>query len=272
MKTPKLQKKLGSYRAISNLSVMISDADCAAVVPCLDEAATISDLVASIRRYALTVLVVDDGSTDATAALAKARGAEVIQHSSPQGKAAALISGWRWLHEHGVKWALSLDGDGQHSPEDIPAFLNNMRRGTDLVVGNRMNDAESIPRIRRFVNRWMSKSISNLAGCSLPDSQCGFRLMNLNAWAQLEIAAMHFQIESEVLLAFARAGLGIQFVPIRVLYNNERSKIRPFKDTVRWFDWWLRARRGAKSDRLSPKTAQSHVPDFLASRIVRAPK
>lgn len=251
---------------------MISAVDCAAVIPCLNEAATIPDLMASVLQYVQTVLVVDDGSNDGTAALAKAHGAEVIRHSSPQGKAAALINGWRWLHERDFNWAISLDGDGQHSPEDVPVFLNQVAHGADLVVGNRMDGAEAMPLIRRFVNHWMSRRISKIAGRPLPDSQCGFRLMNLNAWAQLEIAATHFQIESEVLLAFARAGFGIHFVPIQVLYDSERSKIHPFQDSVRWVQWWLRARRGAKSDHLSPKTALNQVPDFLASKMVRAPK
>jgi len=85
-----------------------------------------------------------------------------------------------------------------------------------------------------------------MAGQLLPDSQCGFRLMNLEAWSSLRISASRFEIESEVLLAFVAAGLKVEFVPIRVLYKTEQSKIHPLWDTIRWFRWWKRARRKAK--------------------------
>ena len=78
----------------------------------------------------------------------------------------------------------------------------------------------------------------------MPDSQCGFRLINLEAWSKLRIRANHFEIESETLLAFIRAGYQVEFVPIRVIYKKEQSKIHPVWDTLRWFKWWIRARIG----------------------------
>jgi hypothetical protein len=88
-----------------------------------------------------------------------------------------------------------------------------------------------------MVNRWMSRQLSRIAGLSLPDSQCGFRLVNLEAWAVLPIQTQHFEIESEVLLAFISAGHRVEFVPIRVIYKNEQSKIHPLHDAIRWFRW-----------------------------------
>jgi hypothetical protein len=79
----------------------------------------------------------------------------------------------------------------------------------------------------------------------LPDSQCGFRLMNLQTWASLPVNAAHFEIESDLLLAFARSECPIEFVPIEVIYKSEQSKIHPVRDTVRWFRWWWRARQMA---------------------------
>jgi len=104
-----------------------------------------------------------------------------------------------------------------------------------------------MPWVRRWVNRWMSRRISKAAGQEMPDSQCGFRLMNLEAWSRIPITASRFEVESEMLLKFARAGQVIRFVPIRVIYKNEKSKIHPLQDTVRWFRWWKRA-RGEKRD------------------------
>ncbi len=217
--------------------------ECAAIIPCLNEGATIGLLVPAVRFYLPTVFVVDDGSTDGTATLAQQAGAEVLRHQTTRGKGTALQTGWQRARDRGFRWALTLDGDGQHAPEDIPAFFRCAERGTAaLVVGDRMGAARQMPWLRRLVNRWMSRQLSRAAGQPVPDSQCGFRLMNLEARAALPISSAHFQIESEIVLAFAAAGKTIESVPIRVIYRNERSKIRPLQDTVRWFHWWRQAR------------------------------
>src|ERR1051325_11423405 len=97
---------------------------CAVVIPCLNESATIADVTASVRKHLPTVFVIDDGSRDNKGALAKSAGAVVLRHDAPRGKGAALQTGWRHAREHGFAWALTMDGDGQHSPDDVPAFLN----------------------------------------------------------------------------------------------------------------------------------------------------
>ena len=218
-------------------------AECAGVVPCLDEAAAIGPLIQAIRRHVPTVVVVDDGSSDTTLSVAKTHGAEVLRHETTLGKGAALNTGWRWALEHGFTWALTMDGDGQHSPEDIaPFFQCAERTSAALIVGNRMAEAQAMPWVRRKVNHWMSRRLSAAAGRPLPDSQCGFRLMKLPAWASMEISSAHFEIESEVLMAFVRAGFGVEFVPVRAIYKNEQSKIHPVRDAVRWLRWWRRSR------------------------------
>lgn len=214
---------------------------CAVVIPCFNEQDNIAPLVIAVKKYFQTVIIVDDGSSDSTATKAESAGATIIRHEHSEGKGAALMAGWEMAKERGFEFAMTMDGDGQHSPDDIPWFLKCAEEtGVDLVVGNRMADAKLMPKLRRFVNRWMSRKISRLAGQQFPDSQCGFRLMNLNAWSELPIHASHFEIESEVLLAFARARRRIGFVPIQVIYRNERSKISPLRDTVRWFRWLSR--------------------------------
>ncbi len=219
---------------------------CAAVIPCFNEEVAIGSVVAATRRFLPMVLVVDDGSTDQSASRAEEAGAVTLRHGLNRGKGEALQSGWQWARERGSAWAMTLDGDGQHSPEDIPTFLRCAEQSSAaLVVGNRMNSAAQMPWVRRLVNRWMSRRLSHLAGRLLPDSQCGFRLMNLETWSALPIRASRFEIESEVLLAFVLAGHSVEFIPIRVLYRSERSKIHPLWDTLRWFRWWKRARRRA---------------------------
>src|SRR5213083_2335267 len=143
---------------------------CAAVIPCLNEAAAIETVVRGVRGHVSTVLVVDDGSTDRTALLAARAGAEVLRHDQPQGKGAALQTGLRCAWQRGFPWAMVLDGDGQHSPNDIPLFLQCAERtGAALVVGNRMKDPAQIPWLRWQVNRWMSRRLSHAAGRPLPD-------------------------------------------------------------------------------------------------------
>ena len=216
---------------------------CAAVIPCQNEAATIESLVRQVRGQLPGVIVVDDGSTDATGELAGRAGATVVRQETAQGKGAALVAGWRHARERGLDWALTLDGDGQHSPDDIPAFLRCAERsGAALIVGNRMGDVRHMPWLRRQVNRWMSRRLSRMAGRELPDSQCGFRLVDLRALSKLNLVTRHFEIESEVLLAFVDAGYPVEFVPVRAIYKSAQSKIHPWRDTVRWFRW-LKTRR-----------------------------
>lgn len=214
-------------------------AQCAVVIPCFNEGKQIGAVVRAVRKHLPAVFVVDDCSSDDTAQQAKAAGAEVLRHSTNLGKGAALMTGWRHAQQQGFEWALTMDGDGQHASNDIPAFLQHAEKtNSALVIGNRMENPFSMPFVRRLVNRWMSKRISLRAGRTLPDTQCGFRLMKLSAWHALRIETQRFEIESEVLLAFVRAGLPVSFVPIQVIYGNEQSKIHPLADTVRWLRWW----------------------------------
>jgi glycosyltransferase involved in cell wall biosynthesis len=184
-------------------------------------------------------IVVDDGSSDQTAEEARAAGAEVIRHCTNNGKGAAIQTGLRQAAEHGFEWALLMDGDGQHAAEDIPKFLS--ETNARLVVGNRMHNAAAMPWVRRFVNRWMSGRLSQRLGVALPDTQCGFRLVHLDSWSKLDLATCRFEIESEMLSAFVKAGHQVKFVPVQVIYNNRASKINPVTDTIRWFRWWWSA-------------------------------
>jgi glycosyltransferase involved in cell wall biosynthesis len=219
-------------------------APCVAVIPCHNEEATIAGLVREVQVYLSTVIVVDDGSTDATAKRAAAADAMVVRRKGHFGKGAALRAGLQTAALGGQTWALTLDGDGQHRPSDIPLFLDCVKAtAADLVVGNRMHNAAAIPWARRRVNQWMSRRLSERAGQFLPDSQCGFRMINLTAWATMRLETDHFEVESEMLLAFVRARYRVEFVPIQVVGRGAHSHIRFVRDARRWLAWWRAARQ-----------------------------
>jgi len=231
--------------------------DCAVIIPCCNEARTIGELVREVQQWVPFILVVDDGSTDGTARVARAAGASVLTHTRNKGKGAALQSGLEYVHRAGFARALLMDGDMQHLPSDITQFFACAEAThADLIVGNRMHQAVVMPWVRRWVNRWMSQRLSRLTGMHLPDSQCGFRLVNLIAWRRLPMRTSHFEIESEMLVRFARAGRRIEFVPVQVRYGGEQSKIRPMTDTLRWFCYFLQAGKPQPECVVTLKAAQ----------------
>lgn len=216
---------------------------CAVVIPCFNESASIGTLVSAVLRQVSAVLVVDDGSTDDTADRARAAGAVVIQHEGNLGKGAALRTGLAGALNQGHEWAVTLDGDGQHAPEDLPAlFQCAQNTNAALVIGNRMSEVRKMPWLRRQVNRWMSRQLSRRAGMRLPDTQSGFRLIHLPTWATLSLSADRFETESETLMAFLGAGRRVEFVPVRVMASGRRSHIRPVADSLRWLKWWRQTR------------------------------
>ena len=227
---------------------------CAAVIPCFNEGAGIAALVSALRQQVSFVLVVDDGSTDETAHLATGAGATVIHHERNCGKGAALRSGLSQLFKQGFEWAVTLDGDAQHAPEDLPALLRCAEQtGARLVIGNRMDDARAMPRLRRQVNRCMSRKLSRLAGRHLPDTQCGLRLIHLETWAALPLKTERFEVESEMLMAFLAAGRRVEFVPIQVIRSCRRSRIRPVADSLRWLRWWRSFGKGTGARAARPR-------------------
>ena len=218
----------------------------AAVIPCFNEARTIASVVSGVLPVLGAVFVVDDGSTDNTARLAGEAGAQVIQNQQNLGKGAALTRGLQEAHVRGFKWALLMDGDGQHSLKDIPALFQATATGPAMVVGNRMRDPSQMPLVRRWTNRIMSGLLSRMTGQSLPDTQCGFRLARLDALKHMELRASRFEIESEMLVAFLASGHRVAFVPVQTVYKDERSKIHPIGDTFRWCCWIYHSRKTLK--------------------------
>ncbi len=206
------------------------------LIPAYHEATRIGPLVRSVRSVAARVVVVDDGSRDDTAAEARAAGAEVLVHPVNKGKGAALQTGFQYAREQGAAFVLTMDGDGQHAPADIPAFIAAFtRKGSAVIVGNRMDDPAKMPLVRRLTNRFMSWLLSRKMGQRVPDTQNGFRLYRTDVIPPMPEGDTRFAAESEILLILSQKGVRIDSVPVQVIYGDERSKIRPFRDTLRFW-------------------------------------
>jgi glycosyltransferase involved in cell wall biosynthesis len=209
----------------------------AALIPAYREERYIADVVRRTTANVGFVLVVDDGSGDATGGMALEAGAEVLLHESNHGKGAAIKSGLRYLSRRGIDYVMILDGDGQHLPEEIDAFVAAAKQDDSvrLWLGNRMSDTRSMPLVRRWTNRFMSWLLSRVCGQRIPDSQCGFRLVHRSLIPLLDCESSAFDYESEMLIRVSRAGHRIGAVPISTVYRDEVSSIRPAQDAVRFF-------------------------------------
>jgi glycosyltransferase involved in cell wall biosynthesis len=208
----------------------------AAVIPAYLEEKHIADVVRRTLAQLDNVLVVDDGSTDATAANARKAGAEVIVHPENAGKGETIKTGLRHWLERNLTGVVILDGDGQHLPEEIARFLTTAAATrSELLIGSRMNDVREMPLVRRLVNRYMSNKISRLCGQPIPDTQCGFRMVHRSIIPDLLGGAERFDYETEMLIVASRKGCKIASVPITTVYSDEVSSIHPARDTIRFF-------------------------------------
>jgi len=206
----------------------------AAIIPAFNEEDTIGDVVRGLHGAVHHILVVDDGSTDATASAARAAGAEVIEHDANRGKGEAIRTAIAELRPRGFTHVLMLDADMQHLPAEAPRLLEAAARtGADVVLGERRFDRERMPAARFHANRIGSKALSWFVGSQIVDTQCGFRVFRLAALDGLNFRATGYDIETEMLVKLARRNARIATVPITAVYTGRRSKLRPVRDTTR---------------------------------------
>lgn len=219
-----------------------------AVIPAYCEEARIGPVVQAVRRHGLDVVVIDDGSPDATAAVAEAAGAVVLRHERNRGKGAALNTGFEYARKHGYEAVITMDADGQHVPDEIPKFLDAYKRfGSAVLIGNRMWNPSGMPLIRRWTNRFMSWLLSRVMGQYVPDTQCGFRMYRCDILPVVVGKSERFDAESEILLNIASHRIPMESVRISTVYAGERSKIRPTADTVRFIKMLWKFARAQKA-------------------------
>ncbi len=211
------------------------------LIPTFNESKIIYNLVMQVKKLGLDVLVVDDGSRDGTDASAKKAGAKVITHPRNIGKGASLRTGFQKLINDDYDFIITMDGDGQHRPEDIKNFTDNYSsHNTDIVVGNRMDEPKSMPFHRWITNKVMSMIISSICKSFIPDTQCGFRLIKTSALRDMVFSTSNYEIESELLIKASKNHYQIESVPIETIYGGQDSQINPTVDTIRFFRFILK--------------------------------
>ena len=192
-----------------------------AVIPAFNEATRISAVVRGAKQYVDGVIVVVDGATDDTAAIAKAEGATVIVHAENCGAGAATMTGLEAARRLKYDIAITIDADGQHATADIPNLLHVLETdGADLVIANRFGRKNSIPLIRRIANG-IGNGVTFIAtGISLPDTQCGFKAFGPTALKEVALKMSGFEFCTEVIREAARQHWKIVSVPSKVVYSE----------------------------------------------------
>jgi glycosyltransferase involved in cell wall biosynthesis len=227
------------------MSTGTNNSTIAAVIPAYQEQKHVGEVAQRARTQLEHVLVVDDGSTDATADRARAAGVDVVIHPQNRGKGESIKTGLRYWLDRGSEYVVLLDADGQHLPEEISRFVDATASEGDakIFVGSRMNDTGTMPLLRRMVNRYMSNKISRICGQQIPDTQCGFRMLHRDIIPEVLSGASRFEYETEMLIIVSRKGYRIASVPITTIYRDEVSSINPVRDTLRFFKLMRRYKR-----------------------------
>lgn len=249
------------------------------VVPCLNEALAIRGLLAGVLAHCRDVIVIDDGSTDDTASIVSQLPVTLIRHPERRGKGEALRAGFRAALEHGASGVLTMDGDGQHDPADIPRILEAARQFPGaMVVGARMLDRERQPEGRRRANDFADWGISWGCGRPVADTQSGQRWYPRAAVEMVDLPAQDFVFEAAILIAASREiDMPVVSIPIACRYDADarHSHFRPVRDVVRitWYTFWRIVHYGriAQSYRTSHASPpQVYDPNHLLARMPAA--
>ncbi len=208
------------------------------IIPTYNHGTRISDVVRQALALELPVFVVDDGSTDNSAEILSAiEGISLLTHQHNQGKGAALRTGFKAARSS-CDWAVTLDADGQHKPEDAIRLIQGVPDGMrPIVIGARQGmSGEHVPWTSRFGRRFSNFWVWAAGGPLVSDSQSGFRLYPLPEVLELDVQAKRFQFEVEILVKAHQQGVPVLEAPVRVVYQKGEERIshfHPWKDFLR---------------------------------------
>ncbi len=208
------------------------------IIPTYNNAKTLGNVIERALLHNLPLLVINDGSTDDTRnVLSQFANIQIINLEKNQGKGVALKTALRWAIEQNYRYAVTLDSDGQHYPEDISVFLSEIEQSPDtLLVGSRNLQAENMPAKNTFANKFSNFWFRIETGIKMNDTQSGYRLYPLHKLKGLKFFTGRYEFELEILVRAAWQGIEVTNVPIRVYYPPEEERIshfRPLRDFMR---------------------------------------
>jgi glycosyltransferase involved in cell wall biosynthesis len=210
--------------------VVLEDKICV-VIPAYNVAETIGDVVRGAFGHIRTVMVADDGSGDGTGARALSAGAKVIFINRNRGKGNALKVLFKEAAKQGFTTVISMDGDGQHNPDELPRLIHTYKENPgSIVVGSRMHSRENIPRARYNAMHVARFYISLAANQFIEDTQCGYRVYPLALIQRMALTQEKYVAESEILIKAGDMGAAIKFVRIGAIYGEIHSNLRPVLD------------------------------------------
>ena len=218
------------------------------LIPAYNAEPFVADVIRKAMQH-VPVLVVNDGSKDGTLAKARSTGATVIDQQPNQGKGVALQRGFREALKQGADAIVTLDADGQHDPMEIPLFVAKFQAtSTDLIIGER--NFSQMPLVRRLSNTVGRRAFSWAIGRRVPDNQSGYRLLSRRLMEALLDAASSergFEFEMDMIVVCVKRGWPIAGVPIRTIYGDEVSNIKPMQHVKHFFRMVRQARRAVRS-------------------------
>lgn len=213
---------------------MTATKDTAILIPAFNAAPSLRGVIEGIKGYGLPIVVVDDGSTDATARIARDAGARLLRHRMNRGKGMALQTGFRFVQHQGYGAVITMDADGQHDPAFIPRFIQAYEEGRgDIIIGSRAAEFEAMSWLRRFWNRLGVKAVSKLTGTPLTDTQSGYRFVTAEVLQVLPLRATGYEGELELLIKACKRGYRVVDIPVTTRYADGRpsSHFRAVRDT-----------------------------------------
>lgn len=209
------------------------------LIPAYNASHSLRGVLEGIKGYGLDIVVVDDGSTDATAEVAEELGIRVLRHRINRGKGIALKTGFRFLLLLGYRAVITMDADGQHDPTYIPHFIRSYQEGKgEIIIGSRSEEFGKMNWLRRFWNKLGVKAVSKLTDTPLTDTQSGYRLIKGEVLRCLPLCASGYEAELELLIKACKRGHTVVNIPTTTHYadGTPSSHFRPVRDT------WLNCR------------------------------
>ena len=208
------------------------------IIPTYNNATTIRRVIEDVEKYCSSIIVVNDGSTDDTAAILQSIPSpiEVVSYPDNRGKGYALVTGFKKAKALGYTHAITIDADGQHFADDIPCFIEGLKHNPEgFIVGCRNLTEENMPRQNTFANRFSNFWFRLQTGINLPDTQSGYRLYTLSSLKGLNLITSRYESELELLVYAAWAGVDITSVNVKVYYPPAEERVSHFRPIYDFF-------------------------------------